>query len=144
MLPGHLAPDLGAIRTDAPTTNPTAARRAIVICILRGWHCLLFDVSTAFLTGKKLERKLFARAPGGVPGELRQILRSAYGLAKAPRLWYEEAKRLLEEAGFTEVTFSPASSSARRLACPGDLLSPCRRWPPGGRARDCGPPQKGH
>ena len=91
VLPGHLGPDLGAVRTDAPTSNPNAVRMAMVICVSRGRRCLLFDVSTALLTGKKLDRKLLARASGDVrgvrSGELGQILQSAYGLAEAPRLW---------------------------------------------------------
>ncbi|CAE7814472.1 unnamed protein product [Symbiodinium microadriaticum] len=87
VIPGHVDPDLGALRT--------------------AW---LFDVSTAFLSGKHVGRDLFVRPPGDLqPGELWQLLRSAYGLAEAPRLWYQRAKELLREIGFEEIPFAPST-----------------------------------
>ena len=79
-----------------------------------GWIGRLLDVSTAFLTGMALDREVFARAPKeGLPGVngfppilpygLLQILKGAYGLTDAPRLWYLRARDLLTKIGFTEL-----------------------------------------
>ena len=110
VLPGHLDPDVGEIRTDSPTTQATAVRMVMMLCVSKRWVCFLFDVSTAFLSGKAVGRELYVRPPRDLkcvgPQELWLILRSAYGLAEAPRLWYERAKELLLECGFEELTFA--------------------------------------
>ena len=57
--------------------------------------------------------------------ELWLILRSAYGLAEAPRLWYERAKELLSECGFLELPFAlctfvwkdPKTGKVRAVLC---------------------------
>ena len=109
VLPGHMDPDVGEVRTDSPTTQATAVRMAMSLCVSRQWMCYLFDVSTAFLSGKEVGRELYVRPPRDLKGtginELWLILRSAYGLAEAPRLWYERAKELLKECGFEEPSF---------------------------------------
>ncbi|CAE7449079.1 TY1B-PR1 [Symbiodinium sp. CCMP2592] len=110
VLPGHMDPDVGEVRTDSPTTQATAVRMAMTLCVTRRWLCYLFDVSTAFLSGKEVGRELYVRPPRDLKGtglsELWLILRSAYGLAEAPRLWYERAKELLSECGFEELPFA--------------------------------------
>ena len=92
VLPGHLDPDLGSVGTDAPTTQLTAVRMAMVLSLSKGWECWLFDVSTAVSAG-----------------ELWKILKSAYGLSEAPRLWYQKAKEDLKKCGFVELSFAPAT-----------------------------------
>ena len=114
VLPGHLDPDSGAglVRTDSPTTTMTAVRMAMAIALTRGWKCLLFDVSTAFLSGKPVNRNLYCRPPNDLkvgPAALWRILKSAYGLSEAPRLWYMQACELLKKCGFQEVPFAPAT-----------------------------------
>ena len=113
VLPGHVDPDLGQVRTDAPTTQMTSVRFAMAICLLKKWQCKLFDVSTAFLSGKSISRDLYVRPPADLKGvhagELWQILRSAYGLSEAPRLWYMKAKEDLRQCGFEELAFAPAT-----------------------------------
>ena len=56
---------------------------------------------------------MFVRPPrdlkGVSAGELWQILKSAYGLSEAPRLWYEKAKEDLLSCGFIELVFAPAT-----------------------------------
>ncbi|CAE7228738.1 RE1, partial [Symbiodinium sp. CCMP2456] len=118
VIPGHVDPDLGALRTDSPTTTSTAVRLALTLCASRRWQAWLFDVSTAFLSGKQVGRDLYVRPPGDLPGlrpgELWQLLRSAYGLAEAPRLWYQRAKELLKEIGFEEIPFAPSTFVYRK------------------------------
>ena len=114
VLPGHLDPDpAGSIRTDSPTTQEAAVRLAMCLCVSKGWLCYLFDVTTAFLSGKEVGRELYVRPPRDLKctaaDELWLILRSAYGLAEAPRLWYEKAKESLVECGFEEVAFAPCT-----------------------------------
>lgn len=94
VVPGHLDPGLGLFRTDAPTTSQVATRLAKATAAARGWDAWSFDVTTAFLSGDNTDREIYVRAPGeglpGVrgqtpvaPGELLQILKSAYGLTEA-------------------------------------------------------------
>ena len=129
VLPGHMDPDVGEIRTDSPTTQATAVRMAMALCVSRQWVCYLFDVSTAFLSGKEVGRELYVRPPRDLKGtavhELWLILRSAYGLAEAPRLWCERAKELLSECGFLELPFvlctfvwkDPKTGKVRAVLC---------------------------
>ena len=74
---------------------------------------------TAFLTGESLNRELYTRAPReGLPAVdstpavrpfgLLKILKGAYGLTEAPRLWYLKAKGLLESIGAKELTIARA------------------------------------
>ena len=63
VLSGHWDPQLGLYRTDAPTTSGLAVCVAASIAVSMGWTGELFAVATAFLTGKKLDRELYARAP---------------------------------------------------------------------------------
>jgi hypothetical protein len=71
-------------------------------------------VSTAFLSGKETSRQVYVRAPSeGLPAAegkksvrprgLLEILKGAYGLAEAPRLWYLRARELLAKCGFEEL-----------------------------------------
>ena len=81
----------------------------------RGWYLRFFDVSTAFLSGKEIGRTVFVRGPvDGLPSvdglprvkpyQLMKVLKGAYGLTEAPRLWYLRARELLvEEIGFAEL-----------------------------------------
>ena len=64
VLPGHLDPDCGSLRADAPTTQMTAVRMAMMIGLMKKWAFWLFDVSTAFLSGKEVKRDLYCRPPG--------------------------------------------------------------------------------
>ena len=127
VVPGHRDPGLGQFRTDAPTTSPVATRMAKGISQARGWTTWAFDITTAFLSGEATERRIFVRAPQeGLPttegmgtisgGELLQILKSAYGLTEAPRLWYLKAikslaKTPLQELSIAKATFAAADST---------------------------------
>ena len=118
VLPGHLDPDVGEIRTVSSTTQPTAVRMAMIMRVSRKWSNYLFDVMTACLSGKQVGRELYVRPPrdlcGIRPGEVWMLLRSAHGLAEAPRLWYERARECLQEVGMEEVTFAPATFVSRQ------------------------------
>ena len=74
---------------------------------------MVFDVSTAFLSGMTMTREVYAQAPregmptaegwGAVsPHALLRLLRVAYGLTEAPRLWYLRARQVPTKLGFEE------------------------------------------
>ena len=124
VVPGHLDPGLGEYRSDSPTTSPTAVRMIKTICVTQRWKAYVFDVSTAFLSGKHTQRQVFVRAPPeGLPAtstskavgsyELMRIVKGAYGLSEAPRLWYLRAVELLEKANMIEIPFCRATFLAK-------------------------------
>jgi hypothetical protein len=107
--PGHEDPGLGEFRTDAPTTDPLAVNLTKTIAASLGWHAWVFDVETAFLSGKNTDREIYVRAPKeGLPAtgttgfippfSLMRVLKSIYGLTEAPRLWYLRAREILRNA----------------------------------------------
>ena len=119
VIPGHLDPQLGEFRTDSPTTSALAISMCTAIAAPLGWQGQTFDVATAFLSGEKTERQVYIRAPrDGLPAtadseavtplRVMEVVKGAYGLAEAPRLWYLRARKLLEQAGFKELTVSRA------------------------------------
>lgn len=63
VVPGHADPHLGDYRTDAPTVNPVAVRLLKTLAVTRKWTVMIFDVSTAFLSGNPTSRKVYVRAP---------------------------------------------------------------------------------
>ena len=101
VIPGHLDPQIGLFRTDAPTTSPLAVMVCATIAIRLDCSFEVFDIMTAFLSGMRMDRELYVRAPKeGLPSPpgsgwpdvrpyaLLRLLKGAYGLTEAPRLWY--------------------------------------------------------
>ena len=120
---GHRDPDLGGFRTDAPTVGATATKIAKTIAQARGWVLWSFDVTTAFLGGERTDREIYVKAPPeGLPktkqmeavtgGQLFRVLKSAYGLTEAPRLWYLKACKLLAETPLKELDVAKATFAA--------------------------------
>ena len=115
IIPGHTDPEIGMHRTDAPTTTHLAVIVAATIAVSLGFDIETFDVTTAFLSGMAMTRKLYTKAPPeGLPAtegwkairpyQLLQVLKGAYGLTEAPRLWYLRARQILVETiGFVEM-----------------------------------------
>lgn len=60
---GHTDPGLGSFRSDAPTTLWSAVQLTKIIASTHRWPAYIFDVSTAFLLGKEVERLLYMKAP---------------------------------------------------------------------------------
>ena len=124
VIPGHMDPGLGEYRSDSPTTTPTAIRLMKSISVTCQWVCYAFDVATAFLSGKHTSRLVYVRAPpDGLPGtsmsdpvspfELMRVVKSAYGLSEAPRLWYLRAVELLQQCGMVELSFCRSTFIAK-------------------------------
>ena len=113
VVPGHQDPQLGSFRSDSPTVAIQGVRLAKALAQQRGWVAESFDVTTAFLSGEPTTR-IHVRAPeGGLPavnewpaieaGSLLQVLKSAYGLTEAPRLWYLKAVKELSTTALKEL-----------------------------------------
>jgi hypothetical protein len=118
--PGHEDPGLGEFRTDAPTTDPLAVNLTKTVAVSLGWDAWIFDVETAFLSGKETDREIYVRAPkeglpktehaGNVqPFSLLRVLKSIYGLTEAPRLWYLMAREVFEKCGYKELKMSKST-----------------------------------
>lgn len=114
VVPGHQDPQLGSFRSDSPTVALQGVRLAKALAQQRGWLAESFDVTTAFLSGEPTTRKIHVKAPeGGLPavndwpaieaGSLLQVLKSAYGLTEAPRLWYLKAVKELSTTALKEL-----------------------------------------
>ena len=68
IIPGHLDPEVGQHRTDSPTASVVTTRLLKFLAVSRGYAVYSFDVSTAFLRGKHLDREVYVRAPvDGLP-----------------------------------------------------------------------------
>ena len=68
VVPGHLDPELGGYRSDGPTTSPIAVRLLKTLIVSKQWEAWVFDVSSAFLSGKQTERAVYVKAPpDGLP-----------------------------------------------------------------------------
>ena len=63
IIPGHTDPEIGMHRTDAPTTTHLAVIVAATIAVSLGFDIETFDVTTAFLSGMAMTRKLYTKAP---------------------------------------------------------------------------------
>ena len=118
--PGHEDPGLGEFRTDAPTTDPLAVNLTKTVAVSLQWEVWIFDVETAFLSGKETDREIYVRAPKeGLPSTeyagyvppfaLLKVLKSIYGLTEAPRLWYLMAREVFEKCGYVELKMSKST-----------------------------------
>ena len=112
--PGDVDPDgdipveAGGFRTDAPTCPQIAFHLLCSQACLKKRQLGTLDCKTAFLTGRKHDRDIYCRPPkdglpGVAPGSLLKIVKGAYGLREAPRLWYLKARDTLLDAGFEEM-----------------------------------------
>ena len=116
VIPGHLDPQLGSFRADSPTVSLQGVRLTKAVAQRNGWTTDSFDVTTAFLSGEKTSRRIHVRShDGGLPavpgispaikaGELLQVMKSAYGLTEAPRLWYLKVVKELETTPLKELS----------------------------------------
>ena len=128
IIPGHLDPQLGSYRTDSPTTSWLAVLTMISVALCNDMLGSVFDVKTAFLSGLPLDREVYVRAPAdGLPATdghdviapfaLLRVLKGAYGLTEAPRLWYLRARQLLRDCGFVELRCARAVFTLRCDEC---------------------------
>ena len=124
-LQGHLCPDsrTGQVQVDSPTVERVSTMVFLHLVTSLGWtkDWFIGDISNAFLQGAPLVDKpdMFMRQPkqglrGLKPGQLLKLLKPVYGRPDAPRAWYNELARILEEEmGFSKCRTDPAMFALR-------------------------------
>lgn len=119
-LAGHLCPDSmsGELQLDSPTVERVSTMLFLHTVVSNGWidNWFVGDISNAFLQGAPLEGKdMFMKQPkqglpGLLPGQILKLRKSVYGRPDAPRAWYNELARVLEqELGFVRSAVDPAA-----------------------------------
>ena len=118
-LAGHLCPDSlsGETQVDSPTIERLSTMIFLNLVVCFGWldSWYVGDISNAFLQGAELVGKeMFMRQPkqglpGMKPGQLLQLRKAVYGRPDAPRAWYNELSRVLQqEFQFEKSVIDPA------------------------------------
>ena len=105
VLRGFEGPDLFGLEKSAPTAGRIGKLTLMDFATINGWQVICGDVRAAFLSGAGFEREIVVKLPrdcgpllglGGHETAFMKMLKSAYGLADAPLLWYREASKRLE------------------------------------------------
>ena len=106
---GFQDPDLFSLDKASPTATRQSKLLLLCICPNMTWTLYCGDVKTAFLSGAKFQRSIIVKLPADCgpllgqgdrkPAYMKQ-LKSAYGLADAPLLWFQEASRRLRQGGW--------------------------------------------
>ncbi len=120
VVPGHVDTDGevpvedGGFRTDAPTASQLDFHMLCSLASRRNWKLTSFDVKTAFLSRENTDREIYCRLPREglplvAPRSLIKLVKGAYGLREAPRLWYLRIRKLILQAGSEELRTSKGS-----------------------------------
>ena len=113
---GYTDPDAlqGKVETSSPTTSRLSRTMFMSTAANLGWDLWTADVSTAFLLGRRQERKLWVRLPAeanallGADENTRMLLiKPCYGQLDAPRGWYLEAMDRLLKKGLKQHPLDP-------------------------------------
>ena len=104
VLRGFQDPDLFNLEKASPTAARLGKLAMLSLASTMRWSVFCGDVKAAFLSGAEFVRKILVKLPkdcgpllgvtGGNDTHMR-LLKSAYGLADAPLLWFKEATRRL-------------------------------------------------
>ena len=97
---GHLDPDIGEVKTDAPTISRLGLLTILQVVAShqrdeKPWTASAGDVSAAFLNGQPIKRLLYMKQPKTgfpdmEPGALLKIEKNIFGLVDSPREWWQE------------------------------------------------------
>ena len=110
VLRGFQDPDLFTLDKASPTAARLGKMTLLAMSAVRDWTILCGDVKAAFLSGVEFDREILVQLPkdcgpllgcGSTSPVLMKMLKSAYGLADAPLLWFKEATRRLKALGWT-------------------------------------------
>ena len=96
----------GDPRSDSPTVSKDSFKMFLAICANEGFRLKSFDVTTAFLQGKPLQRDIFIKPPleKARPGKTWKLLKACYGLYDASRKWYIAVRETLLEMKMKSVS----------------------------------------
>ena len=85
---------------DSPTAMKESIRFCLTVAATEKWNIESLDVKTAFLQSNKLERQIIIRPPKEAQtNKLWQLIKPAYGLGDASRLWYLTVRDKLTKMG---------------------------------------------
>ncbi|CAE7790061.1 RE1, partial [Symbiodinium necroappetens] len=112
---GYLDPDLLQLDTAAPTLSSEGFAIAMQLLASRKWKLNIADVEGAFLRGDALDpqrgRIFIDLPPGGVPGvpdgSVVEAIKTIYGLADAPKAWWQCFSNKLKSLGMRVSKFDP-------------------------------------
>ena len=114
IIQGFRDPDAlaGLVDSTSPTLSRLGRTTLFSLTTLKQWTTFVADVSTAFLQGREHapSRTLWVRLPADArqllgitdPKVCTRLKKPMYGLCDAPRAWFDEASRRLEQAGFVK------------------------------------------
>ena len=112
---GYLDPDLLELDTSSPTLSTEGLALALQLMASNKWRLKIADVEGAFLRGDKLEpsrgRLYIEVPPGGVEGLedgcVVEAVKTVYGLADAPKAWWQCFSKKLVSLGLKVSRFDP-------------------------------------
>lgn len=112
---GYLDPDLLELDTSAPTLSAEGFSIAMQLMTTFGWKLTIADVEGAFLRGDDLSpdrgRLFIDLPPGGIDGYdescLVEAVKTVYGLADAPKAWWNCLDKKLTSLGMRASKFDP-------------------------------------
>ena len=89
------------LRADSPTASKETLKLALTIAVNEEFSVKSADIKSAYLQGKRLERKIYVKPPleDQVEGKLWLLLQGAYGILDGGRLFYLQMAETLQELG---------------------------------------------
>ena len=107
---GYLDPDLMDLETSAPTLSMEGFAVVTQLLASHRWRMAIGDIEAAFLRGDNMNRStgvVLVRVPrDGIPGlnkdDVIELVKPVYGLADAPRLWWQSLTKTLVEIGMVQ------------------------------------------
>ena len=103
--------ETGSFRTDSPTVCKSTVRILLSVAASKRWNVKTTDIKSAFLQGRKLERRVFLKPPkeAGVPdGKIWELKHCLYGLNDAAREFYFSVEAAMREMGCQQSSLDPA------------------------------------
>ena len=88
--------------TDSPTVQKHSMRLLLAVAATEKWSICTTDISSAFLQGSEMDRKVYIKPPreANQSGMLWLLNKCLYGLKDASRKWYLRVTEKLKELGF--------------------------------------------
>ena len=100
----------GQFDTYAPVASFSTIRIFLITALMFGWETCTIDFSNAFVQAL-VQTDVWMHLPRGFvskrSGTCLKLIRSLYGAAFSPRLWYEHLTKIILELGFTKSNLDP-------------------------------------
>ena len=103
--------DKDKVASESPTAHVESLKVMLSILPTMGYRPKKIDISTAFLQGKTLCRPVFVKPPPEAKiaeGKCWMLLKGAYGLTDASRMWYERVDEVLIHGKYERSVVDPA------------------------------------